>query len=93
MVVLHLLRSRRSWKSLVSFSIGAALPLVVQGIVWQAVYGTPLSVVAFTVADGRIRGITAVIDPAKLASMNLPYPHPRAADRLQAAAESEAYAE
>lgn len=41
-VVLHLFRSRRSWKSLVSFSIGAALPLLVQGIVWQAVYGTPL---------------------------------------------------
>jgi RNA polymerase sigma-70 factor (ECF subfamily) len=36
--------------------------------------GTPLSVLAFTVADGRIAGIWAVIDPARLASMDLPRP-------------------
>lgn len=36
--------------------------------------GTPLSVLAFTVTDGRITGITAVVDPAKLARMNLPDP-------------------
>ncbi|MEV1066056.1 sigma-70 family RNA polymerase sigma factor [Streptomyces sp. NPDC050263] len=36
--------------------------------------GTPLSVLAFTVADGRITGITAVTHPARLASMELPDP-------------------
>jgi RNA polymerase sigma-70 factor (ECF subfamily) len=36
--------------------------------------GTPLSVIAFTVVDGRIADIAVVIDPAKLASMNLPNP-------------------
>ncbi|MEV1319042.1 sigma-70 family RNA polymerase sigma factor [Micromonospora arborensis] len=36
--------------------------------------GTPLSLLAFTVADGRITEITAVIDPAKLALIDLPDP-------------------
>lgn len=36
--------------------------------------GTPLSVIAFTVADGRITGIRIVDDPAKLASIRLPVP-------------------
>ncbi|UNZ21095.1 sigma-70 family RNA polymerase sigma factor [Streptomyces sp. 891-h] len=36
--------------------------------------GTPLSVLAFTVIDGHITEITAVIDPAELALMNLPDP-------------------
>ena len=36
--------------------------------------GTPLSVLAFTVVDGRITDIAAVIDPAKLALMDLPDP-------------------
>ena len=36
--------------------------------------GTPLSVFAFTVVDGRIVGITAVTDPARLASADLPTP-------------------
>ncbi|GII54402.1 DNA-directed RNA polymerase sigma-70 factor [Planotetraspora thailandica] len=36
--------------------------------------GTPLSVVAFTVADGRIVAIATVVDPARLASMDLPDP-------------------
>jgi RNA polymerase sigma factor (sigma-70 family) len=36
--------------------------------------GTPLSVVAFTVVDGRIAGIAVVTDPARLASMDLPGP-------------------
>ncbi|MFF4342549.1 sigma-70 family RNA polymerase sigma factor [Kitasatospora sp. NPDC001540] len=36
--------------------------------------GTPLSVLAFTVAGGRITAITAVVDPAKLTRMNLPGP-------------------
>ena len=36
--------------------------------------GTPLSVLAFTVLDGRITDLTVVIDPAKLALMDLPDP-------------------
>ncbi|MEU2542727.1 sigma-70 family RNA polymerase sigma factor [Streptomyces iakyrus] len=36
--------------------------------------GTPLSVVAFIVVDGRITDMTVVIDPARLALMNLPHP-------------------
>ncbi|MDP9841000.1 sigma-70 family RNA polymerase sigma factor [Streptosporangium lutulentum] len=36
--------------------------------------GAPLSVMAFTVVDGRIAGITVVTDPARLASMDLPDP-------------------
>ncbi|MFF3500788.1 sigma-70 family RNA polymerase sigma factor [Streptomyces sp. NPDC003247] len=44
------------------------------GIVSWREDGTPLSVVAFTVADGRITGITIVIDPAELALMDLPDP-------------------
>ncbi|MFE8992310.1 hypothetical protein ACFYMI_31655 [Streptomyces collinus] len=34
--------------------------------------GTPLSLLVFTVADGHITEITAVVDPAKLALMDLP---------------------
>ncbi|WP_410636886.1 sigma-70 family RNA polymerase sigma factor [Amycolatopsis sp. lyj-346] len=44
------------------------------GVVAWREGGTPLSVVAFTVTDGRITNIAAVADPAKLASMNLPEP-------------------
>ncbi|MEU4698166.1 sigma-70 family RNA polymerase sigma factor [Nonomuraea dietziae] len=36
--------------------------------------GTPLSIISFTVADGRIAAIAIVADPAKLASMPLPDP-------------------
>ncbi|MBE3012748.1 sigma-70 family RNA polymerase sigma factor [Microbispora sp. NEAU-D428] len=36
--------------------------------------GTPLSVMAFTVADGRIAHIAVVADPARLAAMDLPDP-------------------
>ncbi|WP_086839550.1 sigma-70 family RNA polymerase sigma factor [Amycolatopsis kentuckyensis] len=42
-------------------------------VAWRA-DGTPLSVVAFTVAEGRITTIAAVADPVKLASMALPEP-------------------
>ncbi|GHF97821.1 MULTISPECIES: sigma-70 family RNA polymerase sigma factor [Amycolatopsis] len=42
-------------------------------VAWRA-DGTPLSVVAFTVVDGRIVSIAAVADPVKLASMALPEP-------------------
>ncbi|MFI5584177.1 sigma-70 family RNA polymerase sigma factor [Amycolatopsis sp. NPDC051758] len=44
------------------------------GVVAWRPDGTPLSVVAFTVVDGRIAGIAAVADPARLASMELPEP-------------------
>jgi len=44
------------------------------GVVAWREDGTPLSVVAFTVVDGRITGIAAVADPVKLASMDLPEP-------------------
>lgn len=40
---------------------------------WRA-DGTPLAVMAFTIVDGRIVGIEAVTDPAKLASIDLPAP-------------------
>ncbi|MDF5751354.1 sigma-70 family RNA polymerase sigma factor [Spongiactinospora sp. TRM90649] len=36
--------------------------------------GTPLSIVTFTVAEGRITGIDIITDPAKLASIRLPAP-------------------
>jgi RNA polymerase sigma-70 factor (ECF subfamily) len=42
-------------------------------VAWRA-DGTPMSVVAFTVVDGRIVSIASVADPAKLASMSLPEP-------------------
>jgi RNA polymerase sigma-70 factor (ECF subfamily) len=44
------------------------------GVVAWRPDGSPLSVVAFTVVDGRIAGIAAVADPARLASMDLPRP-------------------
>jgi RNA polymerase sigma factor (sigma-70 family) len=44
------------------------------GVVAWREDGTPMSVVAFTVADGRIVGIASVTDPVKLASMELPEP-------------------
>ncbi|WP_169947792.1 sigma-70 family RNA polymerase sigma factor [Microbispora sp. H11081] len=44
------------------------------GIVSWREDGSPLSVVSFTVADGRITGITVVTDPARLASLDMPDP-------------------
>ena len=44
------------------------------GVVAWRPDGSPLSVVAFTVEGGRIAGIAAVADPARLASMDLPEP-------------------
>jgi RNA polymerase sigma factor (sigma-70 family) len=44
------------------------------GVVSWREDGAPLSVLAFTVIDGRITRISAVTDPARLASMNLPDP-------------------
>ncbi|MFI6925293.1 sigma-70 family RNA polymerase sigma factor [Nonomuraea spiralis] len=40
--------------------------------------GTPLSVLAFTVVDGRITAITAVVDPVRLAALALPAPEQEA---------------
>ncbi|WP_066364208.1 sigma-70 family RNA polymerase sigma factor [Herbidospora mongoliensis] len=42
-------------------------------LAWRA-DGTPLSLMAFTVVDGRIAAITTVIDPARLAAIDLPDP-------------------
>ncbi|WP_326581874.1 sigma-70 family RNA polymerase sigma factor [Streptomyces sp. NBC_00481] len=44
------------------------------GVISWSEDGTPLSLLAFTVADGRITEITAVVDPAELALMDLPDP-------------------
>ncbi|MFK4599509.1 sigma-70 family RNA polymerase sigma factor [Streptomyces pristinaespiralis] len=44
------------------------------GVISWSEDGTPLSLLAFTVADGRITEITAVVDPAQLALMDLPDP-------------------
>ncbi|MFB4320344.1 sigma-70 family RNA polymerase sigma factor [Actinomadura sp. 21ATH] len=44
------------------------------GVISWSEDGTPLSVLAFTVADDRITEITAVVDPAALARMELPDP-------------------
>jgi RNA polymerase sigma factor (sigma-70 family) len=52
-------------------------PVLVNGVPGQMSWrpdGTPLSVIAFTVTGGRIAGIHIVIDPAKLASINLSAP-------------------
>ena len=44
------------------------------GIVSWREDGAPLSIIAFTVVEGRIADIAVVTDSAKLASMNLPNP-------------------
>jgi len=44
------------------------------GVVAWRPDGSPLSVVAFVVADGRVTRIAAVADPVRLASMDLPKP-------------------
>ncbi|MFI7643997.1 hypothetical protein [Nonomuraea sp. NPDC049400] len=52
-------------------------PVLVNGIPghmsWRS-DGTPLSVITSTIAEGRITGIHIVVDPAKLASIQLPAP-------------------
>ncbi len=52
----------------------AAIVNGLPGVVAWREDGTPLSVVAFTVDQGRITDISMVIDPAKLALMGLPAP-------------------
>jgi hypothetical protein len=50
-------------------------PVLVNGIPGHMSWrpdGTPLSLIAFTVTEGRITGIHIVVDPAKLASIHLP---------------------
>ncbi|GHI10068.1 hypothetical protein [Streptomyces cellostaticus] len=52
-------------------------PVLVNGVPGHMSWrpdGTPLSVIAFTVTEGRITGIHIVVDPAKLASFRLPAP-------------------
>ncbi|MFB4273121.1 sigma-70 family RNA polymerase sigma factor [Nonomuraea sp. GTA35] len=52
-------------------------PVLVNGIPGHLSWrpdGTPLSVIAFTVTEGRITGIHIVVDPAKLTSIHLPAP-------------------
>ncbi|MEU6995750.1 sigma-70 family RNA polymerase sigma factor [Streptomyces sp. NPDC046465] len=50
----------------------AAIVNGLPGVISWHENGTPLSVLAFDVVDGRIAAITAVVDPAKLALMDLP---------------------
>ncbi len=52
----------------------AALVNGLPGFVSWREDGTPLSVMAFTVVDRRIARIAVVIDPARLAAMDLPEP-------------------
>ncbi|MFC9295076.1 sigma-70 family RNA polymerase sigma factor [Streptomyces sp. NPDC057011] len=52
-------------------------PVLVNGVPGHMSWrtdGTPLSVIAFTVTEGRITGIHIVVDPAKLAAIQLPDP-------------------
>ncbi|WP_211238432.1 hypothetical protein [Actinomadura rifamycini] len=44
------------------------------GVISWSEDGTPLSLLVFTVSGGRITEIVAVVDPAKLALMDLPDP-------------------
>ncbi|MFI6156516.1 sigma-70 family RNA polymerase sigma factor [Kitasatospora sp. NPDC051170] len=52
----------------------AAIVNGLPGIISWNEDGTPRSVIAFTVTDGRITAITSVVDPAKLALADLPDP-------------------
>ncbi|WP_031069908.1 sigma-70 family RNA polymerase sigma factor [Streptomyces sp. NRRL WC-3742] len=52
----------------------AAIVNGLPGIISWNEDGTPRSVIAFTVTDGRITAISAVVDPAKLALADLPEP-------------------
>ncbi|WP_223767331.1 hypothetical protein [Streptomyces huiliensis] len=52
-------------------------PVLVDGVPGHMSWrpdGTPLSVIAFTVAGGRITGIRIIVDPVRLASVRLPAP-------------------
>ncbi|MFI6088405.1 sigma-70 family RNA polymerase sigma factor [Streptomyces sp. NPDC051218] len=44
------------------------------GVISWSQDGTPAALLSFTVTDGRITEITAVVDPARLALMDLPNP-------------------
>lgn len=52
----------------------AALVDGLPGVVSWREDGSPLSVLAFTVVDGRITDIRAVVDPVRLARLDLPAP-------------------
>lgn len=58
-----------------SGEVGRHRPVLVNGVAGHMSWrpdGTPLSVIAFTVAESRITAIDIVVDPAKLASIHLP---------------------
>lgn len=60
-----------------SGQVARTRPVLVNGVPGHMSWrpdGTPLSVIAFTVTEGRITGIHIVVDPAKLASIRLPAP-------------------
>ncbi|MGW1993842.1 sigma-70 family RNA polymerase sigma factor [Embleya sp. NPDC001921] len=62
---------------MVSGEVAHHRPVLVDGVPGQMSWrpdGTPLSLIAFTVAEGRITGIHIVVDPAELASIHLPAP-------------------
>ncbi|MCX4641451.1 MULTISPECIES: hypothetical protein [unclassified Streptomyces] len=62
---------------MISGEVARHRPVLVNGIPGHMSWrpdGTPVFVIAFTVAEGRITGIHIVVDPAKLASIHLPAP-------------------
>ncbi|MGX1952807.1 hypothetical protein ACWIGY_21255 [Streptomyces anulatus] len=63
-----------SWSRRGHVGIGRACHTCLPGVVSWREDGTPLSVLAFTVVDGRITGITVMADSSKLALMDLPDP-------------------
>ncbi|MFJ9643684.1 sigma-70 family RNA polymerase sigma factor [Streptomyces sp. NPDC101206] len=61
----------------VSDKVAHHRPVLVNGVPGHMSWhpdGSPLSVIAFTVTEGRITGIHIVVDPAKLASVQLSAP-------------------
>jgi RNA polymerase sigma-70 factor (ECF subfamily) len=60
-----------------SAEVARQRPVLVNGIPGHMSWGpdgSPLSIIAFTVTEGRITGIHIVVNPAKLASVHLPTP-------------------
>ncbi|GIG66880.1 sigma-70 family RNA polymerase sigma factor [Phytomonospora endophytica] len=58
-------------------SVARQRPVLVNGVPGHMSWGPdgkPLSVIVFTVADGRITGIRIVVDPAMLAGIDVPAP-------------------
>ncbi|GAB2941675.1 hypothetical protein GCM10027203_49800 [Nonomuraea fastidiosa] len=65
--------ARRRWTA----GVAASRPVLVDGrpgvVAWRA-DGRPLSLLAFSVAGGRITAISIVTDPERLARLDLPKP-------------------